>query len=211
MENKEFVSREAQLISELAEDKKHLKEWLEHSKKADRSNSVEVESINIQIRMLKEQIEKKSKELNAIRANKSNAAGESKTQEVAKPKKVEETRQEEKARLYKQIKRSYSKRKGRGFERFVLLVSGRAPKWGKIKGYTLDELRYLDQASNGQTRSAIKSVNFLESFLREKGKDNREINKKVNNTKWNHFVNALTDRSMVDRGVKSESSGVHIR
>lgn len=208
---KQVEGMESRLKFEIEQEKEVLKAYIEERK---HTPVVKLDEIDASIKYVRESIDAKIKKLKDLQENKSEymKRAESELGVPKVPTKDEiDARQEERVMLYKNIKRSYSKAKGRGFYRFVDFVSGRSPKWGKIKEYSLDELRYLDKASRGKTSRTIKSVSSTEKRLHDKGKDNREINKKVSDIKWNHFVNALRNRESVDLGVKVDSVGGHVR
>lgn len=134
------------------------------------------------------------------------AAAERAEKKEAKAEEKKRLEEEEKIMLFKDIKRAYTKSKGHGWDRFMATVSGRRPKWGIIKTYNIEELRYLDKASRGQTKFTTRLVESMESRMKDEDAPFAEIEKRKGRIRWNQFVHELTYKETLDLNMKNERS-----
>ena len=174
-----------------------------------KGSDAEIKEVDAKLATVQKQIAELEKNKAMIAGEAERAAELQEARELKEKEKEEERKrreEEEKIMLFKEIKRAYTKSKGHGFDRFIAAVSGKSPKWSEIKGYDIDQLRYLDKSSRGQTKLATSYEKTTESIMNDNDAEYKEIEKRKRETKWKLFVHELSSKETLDLNMKVEGS-----
>ncbi len=93
---------------------------------------------------------------------------------------------------------------GPKFDRFMYFVLGRAPRWGKIKDMSLDELKYMEKTAKGETFFTRGTIDIIEENGKQKNQTYSEIEKRKKDYKWGRFVSSLQELDQTKKNTAFE-------
>lgn len=86
-------------------------------------------------------------------------------------------------------------------------ISGRAPKWGKIKELSQEELDFLINLSKGVTQRQVESNRQRTESYENKGLSFKEIEKRIIDNNMSSFNQGLTEQNYLDSAMNLENGG----
>ena len=120
-------------------------------------------------------------------------------------KKAKEIAEKDRLYTYRKVRKAY-RQGGNKFDKFLDFITGRSPKWGRIKRYDQETLEHLLSTYHGETKTTKADKAFIESANGREDTKHKvttaNLDRRIADSYWQTFTRLLRHEDQLKQDMK---------